>query len=466
MKNSSKKSLALLLALIMLLSATPISYFAAAAAPAATAAAQKEHKHKKVTTVKKATLSSNGLITVKCSDCKKTLSKKTIAKIKTVKLKKESYDYNGKAVTPTLTVKDSKGKALKSGKDYTVTYLANKKPGKATAVVTFKGNYSGTKRISFSIVPRINADIFLEGSKSKANMTVFWDRVNGAFSYTVSLYSGKKLVQTVKTASTEAKFEKLSKTKKYRITFTAKNLFGKDILSDSASFSVPKTQEPENPLSPSSTSKEIVALYNKAVNTLKEEKNVKIHKTSDVDVKCTQASPAMFESIYNKSIEERLVPTDETLTFKNGKAVGKGTGGLELNKFVTPSGRKATLSPKYVQSASAKVLLNGNTVLTIALKKEVSSFDGKNNKTANGNRSVIDVTDAPSISLNIVNAKMTYTGTQLKATLNKDGKLIKLEINMPMKIALSSEMRSASAASFKANASFEGNRNETYSVTY
>ena len=39
-----------------------------------------------------------------------------------MKLSATTYTYNGKVQKPSVTVKDSKGKALKNGTDYTVSY--------------------------------------------------------------------------------------------------------------------------------------------------------------------------------------------------------------------------------------------------------------------------------------------------------------------------------------------------------
>ncbi len=68
------------------------------------------------------------------------------------KLSNTSYTYNGKAKTPTVTVKLS-GKTLKKNTDYTVKYSNNKSVGKATVNITFKGNYKGTKTLIFKINP-------------------------------------------------------------------------------------------------------------------------------------------------------------------------------------------------------------------------------------------------------------------------------------------------------------------------
>ena len=61
-----------------------------------------------------------------------------------------SYSYDGKAKTPSVKVV-ANGATLTNGTDYTVSFKNNTKPGKATVTVTGKGNYSGTKAVSFTI---------------------------------------------------------------------------------------------------------------------------------------------------------------------------------------------------------------------------------------------------------------------------------------------------------------------------
>lgn len=96
-----------------------------------------------------ATFSKNGTLVRKCGPCGKTDSY-TVHMIKTVKLSKTSYNYDGSAKTPSVTAKDSKGKTI-AKKYYTVSYANNKAIGTATATVKFKGRYSGTKKLTFKI---------------------------------------------------------------------------------------------------------------------------------------------------------------------------------------------------------------------------------------------------------------------------------------------------------------------------
>ena len=64
-----------------------------------------------------------------------------------------SYVYTGSAIKPAATVTYN-GKALVNGTDYTVTYKNNINKGTATATITGKGNYTGSKDITFSITAK------------------------------------------------------------------------------------------------------------------------------------------------------------------------------------------------------------------------------------------------------------------------------------------------------------------------
>ena len=63
--------------------------------------------------------------------------------------------YSGKAQTPALTVKYGET-ALKKDTDYTLKYANNVKVGTATVTVTGKGDYTGTKRLTFKITKANN----------------------------------------------------------------------------------------------------------------------------------------------------------------------------------------------------------------------------------------------------------------------------------------------------------------------
>ena len=58
--------------------------------------------------------------------------------------------YSGKAIEPTFTV-TYKNRTLRTGTDYTVSFKDNVKIGTATVIITGKGNFEGTKEITFKI---------------------------------------------------------------------------------------------------------------------------------------------------------------------------------------------------------------------------------------------------------------------------------------------------------------------------
>ena len=106
---------------------------------------------KKVT---KATTTKNGTIKHVCTTCGYTASKvTTLYKASKVSLSTTSYTYNGSVKKPSVVVKDSMGKTISTA-HYTVTYASGRKNvGTYKVTVKFKGNYSGTKTLTFKINP-------------------------------------------------------------------------------------------------------------------------------------------------------------------------------------------------------------------------------------------------------------------------------------------------------------------------
>ena len=107
------------------------------------------HDYKQVS-IKKATISADGLISLKCQRCGAETSE-AIHRPKTMSLKTTSYTYNGKSKKPSVIVKDAKGKAIPAA-NYKIAYSNNVNAGKAKATITFKGGrYEGEKSLAFTI---------------------------------------------------------------------------------------------------------------------------------------------------------------------------------------------------------------------------------------------------------------------------------------------------------------------------
>ena len=127
------------------------------------------------------------------------------AKVSNVKLSSTSYTYNGKTKTPSVTVKDSKGRKLKNGTDYTVKYSSGRKNvGKYAVKVTFKGNYSGTVKKTFKINPakvsnvKLSSTSYTYNGKTKTPSVTVKDskgrKLKKGTDYTVKYSSGRKNV--------------------------------------------------------------------------------------------------------------------------------------------------------------------------------------------------------------------------------------------------------------------------------
>lgn len=65
----------------------------------------------------------------------------------------QAQTYTGRAILPDLVIKNG-DILLKNTVDYDVSYTNNLNVGTATASITFKGNYTGNKRMTFSINPK------------------------------------------------------------------------------------------------------------------------------------------------------------------------------------------------------------------------------------------------------------------------------------------------------------------------
>lgn len=106
-----------------------------------------------------ATASADGANISACSKCGHTYTE-TFAKISNIKLSKTDFSYTGKNQNVTLSVSDRTGRQLKAGTDYDYTFngktngkISAKNVGRYTVKVTFKGSYSGSRELAFTVSP-------------------------------------------------------------------------------------------------------------------------------------------------------------------------------------------------------------------------------------------------------------------------------------------------------------------------
>lgn len=155
-----------------------------------------------------------------------TKPKVVVVNISNAKAYAASMTYTGKALKPLPSVSYG-GKTLKNGTDYTVSYKNNKKVGKATVTITGKGNYKGTKSISFKVNPKGTS--LKKISRSKKALTVKWKKQKTKMStsritgYHIQLATNSKFTANVKNVYVKSyskkskKIKKLKKKKKYYV---------------------------------------------------------------------------------------------------------------------------------------------------------------------------------------------------------------------------------------------------------
>ena len=190
------------------------------------------------TKVQPATWSADGRSYEVCDQCGAVRNTRVIAKAKTATLSAVNYTYDGKVKQPTVMVKDSKGKTLKRGTDYTVSYSSgSKNVGRYTVKVTLKGNYSGSKSLTYNINPKGTS--VSKVTAAKKGFKVTWKKqatqttgYEVQYSTSSNFKKGNKTVNIAKNKTTSKSVSKLSAKKKYYVrvrTYKTVKINGKNV---------------------------------------------------------------------------------------------------------------------------------------------------------------------------------------------------------------------------------------------
>ena len=144
-----------------------------------------------------------------------------IAAVKMAKLKYTVKDqtYSGKTLSPVVTVKFGATK-LKKDTDYTVTYKNNKNVGLATITVTGKGNFTGSKKVTFKINPK--GTVFTKLTGGKQQVALKWKNPKNITGYEIQYslkkdFSGSKTVTVKKAKTLATTIKKLKENKTYYV---------------------------------------------------------------------------------------------------------------------------------------------------------------------------------------------------------------------------------------------------------
>lgn len=213
---------------------------------------------------------------------------------------------------------------------------------------------------------------------------------------------------------------------------------------------------------------EIVKAYNNAINdTKKFQGTVSVHKVGTMKINLDDCSVSFLTSSINKILQGLIKDSDSSWTFTNGQHVWEDGNITELNKIVPPGGgREAKLAEAGVASATATDNGDGTYTMVIKLVSEKSTFDGATGATVNPshNESVVDPLNLATLevpSVTITKADMDYPGTTLEATVNGDGLLTKLVVDLPMQGGGTGNAMGASL-----DVVISGGAHDTYDFTY
>ena len=165
-----------------------------------------------------------------------------------------NYTYDGKAKTPSVTVKNAAGATLKNGTDYTVSYASGRKNvGSYKVTVTFKDDkYIGSKFAYFNINPKGTSISKLY--RAKKAFTVKWKKQSAKMA--TSTINGYQIRYSTSSKMTNAKYKivkgykytskkmtKLKAKKKYYVQVrTYKTVSGKNYYSSWSSIKSVKTK--------------------------------------------------------------------------------------------------------------------------------------------------------------------------------------------------------------------------------
>jgi len=137
--------------------------------------------------------------------------------------------YSGVAKKPAVTVKFGATK-LKKGTDYTVAYRNNTEVGTATVTLTGKGNFTGTKKLTFAINPKnVSISKLAAGTKQ---LSVQWTAREDVTGYEIEYGLNSKLkdgttVRVKKAATAKKVIKGLKSGKKYYVHIRAYRKVGR-----------------------------------------------------------------------------------------------------------------------------------------------------------------------------------------------------------------------------------------------
>ena len=183
-----------------------------------------------------------------------------------------------------------------------------------------------------------------------------------------------------------------------------------------------------------STKAEIAAAYNKAINDLRAyQGKVTLKKHDIIDVQLKDL-PSIAEKIITPVVANLTKTEPQEWTFENGVDVNDPN--RKLVEKIIPWNRDANVQEAGLASASATPNADGGYTMTLTFIAEDSNFDGtKNTSEPTYHMGAMDPLNLGSLDLgpiSISEAALHYPGATLTATIDGQGRIVKLEQKLPL----------------------------------
>ena len=210
-----------------------------------------------------------------------------------------------------------------------------------------------------------------------------------------------------------------------------------------------------------STKEEIAAAYNKAINGFKAYTGNATEKKVETIAIEVKDLPGPVAAIVNPVVEKFTGTTEKEYVFTNGV----DADGNKTADRIIPGGRDANVQAAGIAEASATANADGGYTMKIKFVAESSNFDGtQNTSEPEFHKGAMDPLNLGGLDLGpikIAEAGLDYPGATVEATVDGQGRLIKLVQVLPL-----GGFGTGKAGPIKATINLEGSMDATYEITY
>ena len=210
-----------------------------------------------------------------------------------------------------------------------------------------------------------------------------------------------------------------------------------------------------------STKEEIAAAYNKAVNGFKAYTGNATEKKVETIAIEVKDLPGPVAAIVNPVVEGFTGTTEKEYVFTNGV----DADGNKTADRIIPGGRDANVQAAGIAEASATANADGGYTMKIKFVAESSNFDGtQNTSEPEFHKGAMDPLNLGGLDLGpikIAEAGLDYPGATVEATVDSQGRLIKLVQFLPL-----GGFGTGKAGPIKGTINLEGSMDATYEITY